>query len=692
MSVVNAAAMVDDLGLQDISGTQVAIASKPTPQHIPKFWVWAQKGDTSEQLLVGAEREMFYGDQTFVEGSPYFNHATIFANEANENANAAIYKRLIPADAGPKANLTLWLDVLSTTVDLYERNSDGSIKTNELGDPTVVGTTQGYRVKWVATSSDVSPNNPGEVEPFRPGMQTQRVGNQTDGVRTSTRYPIMDFQVYSQGVYGNDLGIRIWTPNVEVDNIPYKMMETFKAFPYYFAVVNRSAPLYSAEVVKTLFGEQSLMTVLKPSVKDPLTGNNLSLGSIVTSAYGNMTDPRYPLELPPFGGFHLYQSNVDLLTGLFHAAEIPFIDNFSDFTSYAEDAGLFNFVTGQSTYGVPYHSFVFSNTSDSVSFSQYTDVQMAGGSDGTMNDEIFAEMVELELKRYRDRKDELMDLAFHVESIFYDSGFPRKTKLVMPSFISQRHDTFLVAGTHTFGEAALTASEEYSMAVALRTRIMSYPDSAYFGTPATRAMIMGCSGRVRNTEYRVPATFEILSKFSAYMGASDGKWKSTEKPDGDPGSIIEKLVDINMVFVPDSVKNRYWDVGLNWIQRFDRERFFIPAYRTVFPDDTSVMTSAITALGYCTLNKIGHAAWRSYSGVSYLTNLQLCERVNDFVSSRTKDIFDNRFVIVPRATVTDLNKARGFQWTLPIGLGAAGMKTVQTLYVQADRVERLLGE
>jgi hypothetical protein len=39
--------------------------------------------------------------------------------------------------------------------------------------------------------------------------------------------------------------------------------------------------------------------------------------------------------------------------------------------------------------------------------------------------------------------------------------------------------------------------------------------------------------------------------------------------------------------------------------------------------------------------------------------------------------------------VTELDEMRNFSWTLPIGFGAPGMKTVQTLYVQSDRIERL---
>lgn len=685
--IVNAAPLVDDLGFEDISRRRRPTVSAPVPQHLPKFYIWAQRGDDVEKLLVGVERENIYGDVTFQESTPYYNHATIFANRANQEANACIYQRLIPEDAGPKANLTLWLDVLKSKVDLYRRNSDGTIWTDQMGDPEVVGQTDGnsYKCKWVVTSRDVAGQ---ELGGYR--MVT---GNQVDPVsgQMSERYPIFDFVVDSVGSYGNNMGVRFWTPNAAMEQVPYAMMNKFKSFPYYLAYVERPDPTSSAEVIKTLFGEQAAMVTFTPDVVDPVTKQRLYIGENAVDAWSS-NDAQFGIQAPPFGGFYVYQDYLTQLLKAFHDAEIPYIDQFSDFGVDEGDYGLFNIIGGMSTQQVPYHSFIFSDDVDSLIFNKYTDVSAAGGFDGTMNDEIFAKLVSKQIKRYRDRKDPVMDLAWHVESIFYDSGFPVDTKLDLPSFISQRHDTFLVLGTHTFGGPSLTESQEMSLAVSLRARILSYPESDFFGTAATRGMIMGCSGVIRNTKYRVPATYEILIKFAKYMGAGNGQWKGEQKPDGNPGNIVEELVDLNMYFVPDQIRNRFWSVGLNFILRYDRNLFFIPAYRTVYPDDTSVMTSAITVMAMCTLNKIGHKCWRQFSGVSYLTNLQLCERVNDFVRSEAKGRFDDRFIIVPAAVVSDLDELNGFSWTLPIGIGAPGMKTVQRQYVQANRIEAMGAE
>lgn len=685
VTAANAAPNVQDRGIHDGSIVQVARAPRPLPQHLPKYYLFCQKGRAEEELLVGVERDNVYGTATFTDGSPYFNHGTIFANGTNAQGNAGMYKRLIPADAGPKSNITLWLDVLETRVDLYERLPDGSIKTNTLGDPIVVGTTPGYKVKWVATSASTHQ----AAASF--GIQTQTVGDQFDPttMKQSIRYPIFDFVVDSQGEYGNNLGIRMWSPRAELNQVPFKMMNQNKAFPYLFSIIERESNLTSPVNKPTLFGEQSITVTLKPNSIDPITLQNLYIENRVVPMYGNTTDPRYAIQYPPFGQFHIYQKNVDLVLAQFFAAEVPFIDEHSDFTADPEDAGLFNIITGVTTTGVPYHSFIFVNSPESITFSQFTDVLAAGGSDGTMTNEVYNAMVAQEIRRYRNRDDSVMQVAYHVESIFYDSGFDVDTKMELTSFISQRHDTFLVLGTHQWGERKLTLSEEHSLAVALRARVQNYPESDYYGTPTVRCMIMGCSGVIRNTVYRVPATYEVAIKFARYMGASNGRWNGAFSPEGDPGSIVGELTDINETFVNESLRTRFWDVGLNWIGRFDREQYYIPAYKTVYPYDTSVLTSVLTTFACCTLNKIGHACHRTFVGRSDLTDLQLTERVDDYVRNAVKDKFDGRFIIIPEANITALDEQQGFSWTLPIKIGANGMKTVQTLSVQADRRKRL---
>lgn len=684
--IVNAAPMVIDLGVQDLSTRQLPREPEAIPQHLPKFYLFAQKGPSNPQLVVGASRNMMYGTDTFDPRSKYFNHSTVFANLVNAEGNSCMLQRLIPDDAGPEANLTLWLDVLPTTINDFARNTDGSIKYDVLGNPIIIGTIAGYKIKFVTTHSS-------NLSTF--GELTVQPGDQTDPITSvqSDRYPIMQIKSAFQGEYYNNVGLRISAPTVKNSlNMPTKLMSNEKAYPFFLSVIKKAVGgLSSVNVQSTVFGEQKIMFTLKQNTIDPLTDKQLYLGEQFPAAYRNIEDTRYPLEYGDIGGVAIYNGYIDALTSMFHSAEIPFIDQFSDFSDDAEDKFLFNIFTGESSFGVPYHSYMFVDAANAVTISEYTNLFLAGSGDGTMTDAEHALLVQNEVSRYLDPNDELMDLAVNVESVLYDTGFPLETKKAMTAFIANRKDTFVILSTHDVNDRVLTASEEFSLAIALRTRLQFYPESDYFGTPVMRGMVIGRCAKLRNSQYTkyLPLSAEVAIKSARYMGAGNGRWKTGYNFDGAPGSVIDNMYGVNVTWVPASVRNRNWDVGLNFVLNYDRRSLFFPALKTVYTDDTSVLNSYFTAMAICYINKVGHAAWREFSGVAGLTNAQLVDRVNEFVHKRVLDRFDGRYVVVPDATITEMDELRGFSWTLPIKVYSPMMKTVMTLSVQAYRIEDL---
>jgi len=686
--IINAAPMVIDRGTQDLSTRQVPREQESIPQHLPKFYLFTQKGPVEPQLVVGAERDKVFGSKSFDLRSKYANHSTVFANLANAEGNSCMIQRLIPADAGPEATIVAWLDVLPTTVDLYQRNTDGSIALDANGDPIITGTTSGYKIKWVVTNYTTTT----DIQNF--GGLTQTTGDQTDvatGVQ-STRYPIFELKASSVGEDGNLAGIRlnaITTANTTT--LPTKLMSDELAYPFEISVIKKPDINSSPNIVETLFGETSVTVTFKPGTLDPLTDAEMFIGDVFINKYQNISDPRYAKVYGEFGDIHVYTDNIDQLLTDFHASEVPYIDAFSDITADVNSKYLLNFISGVSSSNVRYHSIVFVDAPNSVRFSEYTNVYAAGSSDGTLNDVVHAQLVENELARYLDPNDELQDIAVNVESIIYDTGFPLSTKFALCQFVGLRKDTFVVLGTHDVNDRVLTASEEHSLAVALRTRLQSYPESDYFGTPVMRGMIVGRSGKLRNSQFSkdLPLTAEVLIKAARYMGASNGRWKNGSHFDGAPGSVVENMYDINITWVPTSIRNKNWDVGLNWVQSYDRRSYFFPALKTIYPNDTSVLNSFITAMAIAHLNKIAHSVWREFSGVSHLTNAQLVSRVNDFIANRSNGIFDGRFVIEPDTYFTDLDLLRGYSWTTAIKIYAANMKTVMTTLVQAYRISDL---
>lgn len=688
--IVNAAPMVIDYGIQDLSTVPVNLGGDILPQHLPKFYTFAEMGDVLPHIVSGAQRDKIFGTNTFDLRGKYATHTTPWINGGNAEANMMVLQRLIPEDAGPNANLLLSLDVLATKVDDYERNFDGTIKLNASNEPTIIGQLDGYRVKWVVThlTTDSDYLKFGTADPVE--------GDQLDdatGAR-SMRYPIWQLSITSKGSYGNDRGIRIWAPTIDNSAALHsKMMSQELAYPYYISVVARQEGLTTAKVVKTIFGDQKIMVTFKPEVIDPLTDKELYIGDTFLDSYQNLTEPKYGLQVGDFGRMKIYQSNVELLVKMFHTAEIPYIDAFSDFNANSDNAHLFNFVSGCSSQAVPYHSFVFTDAANSTRLTEYTNVYASGGSDGTMTEATFNALAKADMLRYLDDTDELAgDAVAHPESTMWDTGWPLEIKYAMMSFFSIRKDTWSVLSTYTADSQILANSEEHSMGIALRTRAMFYPESDYFGTPTCRASIFSGSAKLLNSQWkkRVPTSYDFFIKICKYMGAAQGSWKQGKSPSGEPGHIINTITDLSIPWIPCSVRNRFWDVGLNWVQRYDMRSFFWPSYKTVYTDDTSVLNSIITVAACTYLNRVAHSVWRDLSGRDDLSEAQLIKIANDKVTAKVKDKFDNRYTIVPDAQITEMDSALGYVWHMPIKIYANTSRQVMITYVQAYRANDLV--
>jgi hypothetical protein len=685
-TIVNAAPMTRMLGIEDLSTRALVPEPEAIPTHLPKIYVYAQKGPLDPQLVSGNSMTKMYGVDSFDLRKPWATHATVLANLINAKGNSIMMQRVKPADANGPATIRLYLDVLPTNVPEYTRNTDGSYQLDTNNQPVPTGTTiAGFQVKWVA--AQISANN------F--GAGATLAGDQTDATThtQSQRFPIMDLEVSDFGAYGNNQGLRFWAPT-SVSGIPVKasLLANEKVYPFRMACVARPDALTTPSVVQTTSAEQYVDVCLKPGTIDKTTDAQVYVGDVFIDAYQNLTDPSLPPQFGPFGRFKLYDDHVASLLEMFYTAETPYINSFSDFTGDADELFRFNMVSGTSSNAVPYQSFiVVSNASNGIYFTENTTVYAQGGSDGTMTETLFAELVATAVADYADDNSVLQDTAKYPESIIYDSGFPLTTKYALCSFIAARKDTAVVLSTHDVLGQQLTASEESALAIALRTRLQMFPESEYYGTSTVRGVIIGRSGKLINSQYTkpLPLTLEIATKAAAYMGASNGSWKAGFSFDQSPNNNVSMFTQVNVTFTPATVRNKDWSNGLNWVESFSRRSLYFPALKTVYDNDTSVLNSFFTMMACVELEKVGDRARREFSGVSSLTNAQLIERVNRFVTENTTGRFDGRFVIVPAAYFTEADIARGYSWTLPIKIYAPNMKTVQTLTIQAYRIEDL---
>lgn len=690
--IYNAAPMTILRGTEDLSSRTVPVEPEVLPQHLPKIYIYAQKGPTTPELVVGNSRTQMYGDLTFDERSAWATHQTVLSNKVNAEGNAQMIERILPTDIGPRANFTLWLDVLETDVVVYQRNADGTYVLDELGDPIPVvpaATVTGYKVKWVLNSVTA------KAAETKFGTQTQMPGDQTDGATQSVRYPIAQWWASSYGAYYNLSGLRLSAPTQNTNTpLDEGVLTATKAYPFRLSAIRKPKATSSPALVLTESGEAFFDFVLKPGTVHPSYGSDMYLGDIFLNKYQNIDDPAFPKKYGDFGGIEVYQDNVDTILADLYAAEKLVADTHTDFSATGTDEQyMVNLFTCVNSNGAPYNAIqLITDVTNPVYLNESTDLYAAGATDGTMNETtLFPDLVAERVAQYADETSYLQDTAMYPESIIYDTGFPMETKYELIKFISYRRDTFVVLTTYVVGGPEMTAANENSAALLLMARIQSYPESDYFGTAVVRGLILGRYGILKNTTYKkkLPITIELAAMAARMMGAGNGRWNEEKLFDKAPNNTINMFRGINVTFTPTKVRNKDWDVGLNWVQSSTRQAYFIPALQTVYNNDTSVLNSFFFAMCCVEMQKVAERVWRLFSGSVSLDDPVLFDRVNRAVEERSVGRFAGLFKIVPAAYKTEADQARGFSYTLPISIYGNVMSTVATVELKAYRLSDL---
>lgn len=692
--VRNGAPMVYDQGTRDLSTRQVPRSGTDQPQHLPKIYGFFEKGPIGPNYVDLGQTPIteVYGDKSFDVNSKYYTHATPFLQETVAAGNNCVVHRLVAPDAQDKANKALYLDIVADQVPLYQKNGDGSLKLDDVtGEPMPVLdgsgnpiTVAGYKVGFVEKFVEAP------IGEYQPGQLTEVSGIQTaTGGAQSTQIPLFEFYAADAGEDGMNLGIKIQAVAADdISGFPHQLLSNAKNYPYYFSMVRVMDEVTGlTNPVLNAFGSEKGTFVIEKGAINPASGAVVDTVKIVNDLFVDANSG--------LGGVYVYDANLKRVLEDLYAAESIIEDSNRDAEVNVLENNIYalNIASFTSSNGSPYQAIKLQDLSGGVRLTRNTNIFLEGANDGTISEELLDTMVAADMANYTNELHEYNDLVAHPESIVYDSGFGLETKLALAKIISRRKDTFCVMATYAHDDAALTLDQQFSKAIALKTALDLYPESATFATSVRRGMVMGGSGEIINSLYnkRVPTSFEVLAKAARYMGASNGAWKSGALFDRAPGSIVTRLKNLDVTWVPASTRSRLWDVGMNYALNYKIREQFFPALKTVCEDDTSVMNSFFVGMAVCTLNKVGHAAWREFSGNVKLTPSELTEAINNFVDEKVKDIFDNMFVIKPDTHLTELDSIRGYSFTIPIKIYAPNMTTVATLRTEAYRITDLEG-
>lgn len=696
MAAVNFNSMPQNIsdGIRDKSVPDPILTVKQYATHLPLWLIFAKKGPTTRILADGATREQLFGTESFDTASKFFTHQTQYSNTVNGKGNQGIYQRLVAEDA-TASQMRWWIDVLPKAIPLYQRGTDGKYLLDQVGNPIPTGTTTpGFQVKFVKTIID-------QVHGGDFGEASQMVGDQVNTTTNvqSTRYPLVDVPVSFAGQYGDDLGMRIWSPvagaRVEADP---ELLETNKAYPYIFSCQDRSSD--TIQNIQTVSGTQEITCVFKRDQVKLSVEQDISFETRFFDQYNDRERVGIAPLYGPFEQTVLYYDNLETVLKLFYDAEKTFIDAFSDFdgSGYTEtDVGeihRFNFIGGKSSKNVPYQSYVIDRTAvNAEAMSDISTIWAEGGADGATDLNTFNRLAGVEMARYADINQEVTENRLgNPESIFYDSGFDSETKMILANFIAVRKDTFLVWNLADAQQAKpLTADEESSMAIALFTRAQMMPESTQWGTPSTRAMIVACDGRLigSTNRSRLPLSLEIASKSAEYMGAGNGLWKSAFAFSNGDRAEVSMFRDVNVTWRPIAARQRDWANGMVYVQSKDMDTLFFPGLRTVYSVDQSILTSFFTVMVFVDLQKVADRVWAEFTGADRYSNEQFKKYVEQECAALTEGKYDNRVQLVFNVNFTAVDEFNGFSWTLNVDVGADMMKTVQYTILTGYRRESM---
>ena len=84
--IVNAAPMEIKYGVKDNGSGGIVREPEAIPQHLAKFYIHAQKGPRSPQLVVGADRTLMYGVETFSDLGIYCYSRSLGSSVVYEQA------------------------------------------------------------------------------------------------------------------------------------------------------------------------------------------------------------------------------------------------------------------------------------------------------------------------------------------------------------------------------------------------------------------------------------------------------------------------------------------------------------------------------------------------------------------------------------------------------------------------------
>lgn len=718
----NAYPRVEVNGIEDLSGRALQPEPLLLPTHLPLFYDYCERGRLRPTLLSGDRAVRLFGQKSFLLDSIYATHQTLFMNQARGNGNAVFLKRLQPADAKPPAGICLYLDLLATEVVQYQRNPDGSylldpntqqpLPVLSGGNPVKIA---GYTAQWLLgplpqynaegdiITAEMIDDATGPTDPTiipvenAIGQQSVTAGSRSDVTigSSSVRYPIMEFEADSFGEWGNNVAFSLMALTKKTNpQVNEDVVAANKAFMYRLQFLERDDSSSTAKVVRTIFGEQGLEFAFKDRARNQFNNQDLFIGTRFPKAWTSTLDPIDP-TYGPVNRHHIYYNNIETISDTIATSE-----NVRDpsVSTADEDRYLINLIDGRNVLGNHYVTYqVLGTAGGGINLNSVAKHYLRNGSDGTMNFTEHDKLVRYELANFGDTGAPLRNTALFPISSLWDSGFSLQTKYAMMVPLGVRKDIVIHLCDQDLSQPTNTASQASSACEALYNAVRNFPESEVYGTAVCRATIFKGSDELITSTWRgvngrmaVPYNLELLNKVSKFMGSGTGIWDTNLRFTRSPNNIITMFrnSDLDSLVQSADVRTVDWANGCMWVEPFDMRSTFIPAFQTVYDNDTSVLNSLPMVYACVDLWKVMERVWRELTGEDKYTNAQFIKKSNQLLITYTTGKYDG-ILVQPDTMFTSIDENNGFSWTTVVRVGGEVPKTYNKLKIESWRMSDL---
>lgn len=649
------------IDVDDDSGSGAVSTTTTIPLHLPFFFIQAEKGPVGVPVLGAmAAHESTFGTLTFDTTQPYFSHSTVFARAAMNYQNVFLIR--LADQTATAASLVLLATVTNVSMTQYEVDSTGAQIVDSSGNPVAKTSANGTPLTEPGLSISYG------IRALAADETYDAVANVVEGTTanpTGTTYPIIATVGTSVGSAINREGFRLFYSTAASSTVAESVKSALYAFqPVTLAADNSGV----VSVVDDIYTADVNYVSLKASAYDSDTAQYVDLNSILQNNYVDSSgDSTLDYNV------HVYSDNVQAIGNAILALSPELADTVTD-------PFQINILTAVDPNGNPYQHVEVSSASAGV-VNANVSLYNSGGSDGTVSKAQLESLVTAFVQG--DDTAEFQDYFRYPFSHFYDSGYSLATKYALMTLFSLRDDVNLTFSTQDVALANNTAAQDQSAGAALLARIQANPESTLYGTPTMRAEIyqqVGLLATPNGWTNWVPATLDRMIKRCIYY--SGDYVKGT--PKGRPYSEVTVFKKMSWTAATPTMKQTNWNTALNTVSYADMNTLFYADLRTVYSDQTSLLSDGVFVDYLIFLKHIARARWTVYAGRDDSASKLFTTIAND-INTQCNYVFGSRISATTTVTQTDADLRNGFSSTVTIAVQGSMPNRIWNVVIPVSR-------